>query len=193
VESSLDQALTASKRMESFIAAIRKQNRKQDSLAEFSLNEEINQVIKLLDYKAKSLNVKLIFQSAPEIRSFGKSWQFYQVVNNLVSNAVDSYENFALGDKRRKEVVIQLNEHHGRAHLVVYDDGPGISRDLHGKVFEPFYSTKPEHKGTGIGLAIVKTIVEQDCRGTIKVESDGFSGTTFIVEFPLIPVPNNEL
>jgi signal transduction histidine kinase len=69
----------------------------------------------------------------------------------------------------------------GTVEVSISDTGVGISKDAIGKVFEPYYSTKKS--GFGLGLAVTKKIVE-DHRGTILVESEPDSGTTFIVKLP---------
>jgi len=67
----------------------------------------------------------------------------------------------------------------------VADSGDGIAKNHIGKVFEPLFTTRDETGGTGIGLAICKSIVEAH-RGTIKVESKADEGTTFIVKLPVL-------
>jgi two-component system NtrC family sensor kinase len=67
--------------------------------------------------------------------------------------------------------------------LAVEDEGPGVPRALHAKVFEPFFSTKPTGQGTGLGLSICYGIV-QDHGGRIELESPEGGGATFRVRLP---------
>jgi len=69
----------------------------------------------------------------------------------------------------------------GRVRLTVRDTGPGISPDVLPRIFDPFYTTKPD--GTGLGLSISYGIVSEH-KGTIDVESAPGGGTTFILTFP---------
>src|SRR5438094_944532 len=81
---------------------------------------------------------------------------------------------------------------HGWVKLSVADTGSGIARDLQKSMFEPFVSTKGE-KGTGLGLWIVKGIVENH-NGRIRVRSRAGKGTVFSLTFPVVrPVPVNPL
>lgn len=63
------------------------------------------------------------------------------------------------------------------------DTGPGIPENILPKIFDPFFTTKPVGQGTGLGLSVSKSIVEQH-NGRITVETSR-NGTTFIVELPL--------
>ena len=69
--------------------------------------------------------------------------------------------------------------------LVVEDNGCGIPKDLRKHVFEPFFTTKKDGKGTGIGLTVVKRMVEEH-GGWIQVQSEEEKGTTFIMNFPRV-------
>ena len=65
----------------------------------------------------------------------------------------------------------------------MHDNGPGISKENKLKLFEPYFSTKKT--GTGLGLAIVSTIVA-DHNGYIRVQDNTPTGSTFIIELPLL-------
>jgi len=69
--------------------------------------------------------------------------------------------------------------------LSVKDNGPGISKDIINKIFDPFFSTKSKAEGTGLGLAVVHGII-QSHRGTIKVHSEEKKGTTFDILLPAV-------
>jgi PAS domain S-box-containing protein len=100
-----------------------------------------------------------------------------QVVMNLLTNARD-----ALG--RGGEISLQTGlvfGHPKMIRLTVGDTGPGISADVLPRIFDPFYTTKPE--GTGLGLSISYGIV-RDHKGTIEVESSPGRGVTFTLTFP---------
>jgi signal transduction histidine kinase len=68
--------------------------------------------------------------------------------------------------------------------IEVEDNGPGISADQVGKIFEPFYTTKPPGQGTGLGLSIAYGII-QDHAGRIEVESEQGRGSIFRVYLPI--------
>ncbi len=68
--------------------------------------------------------------------------------------------------------------------LSVTDNGPGIARDMLGRIFEPYFTTKPLGQGTGLGLSIVRRLIEQS-HGAIRLHSKVGEGTTFTVYLPV--------
>ena len=97
------------------------------------------------------------------------------VVKELVENAVDAGAN---------AVTVEIRD--GGTSLVrITDNGCGIPKDLRKHVFEPFFTTKKDGKGTGIGLTVVKRMVEEH-GGWIQVQSEEEKGTTFIMNFPRV-------
>jgi two-component system sensor histidine kinase HydH len=107
----------------------------------------------------------------------GDSEKLRQVVLNLLLNSIEAT---AAGGR------IDVNLKHtqdGHAELSVSDNGRGITPGYLDVIFEPFYTTKA--KGTGLGLAVVRNIVESH-RGTIGVTSASGQGTTFTITLPLL-------
>ena len=100
-----------------------------------------------------------------------------QVVMNLLTNAGDA---LGRGGEISLETCVVSGEK-GRVRLTVRDTGPGISPDVLPRIFDPFYTTKPD--GTGLGLSISYGIVSEH-KGTIDVESLPGRGTAFILTFP---------
>lgn len=107
-----------------------------------------------------------------------------QVIWNLVLNAVQEMKNSG-----RLSIATAIRTKRGSgdaqeklAEISISDTGPGILPENQGKVFDPFFTTKDQ--GTGLGLTIVHRIVE-NYDGKIFLDSDGRSGTTFTLHFPL--------
>jgi CheY-like chemotaxis protein len=122
------------------------------------------------------------------------SAQIHQVVLNLGINAGHAIEH----QRGRIDVVLEAIEvgeslaatcpelHVGRyVRLSVTDSGVGMSRDTLDRIFEPFFSTKPPGRGTGLGLAVVRGIVKNH-NGAITVTSEPGKGTRFNVYFPVV-------
>ena len=120
--------------------------------------------------------------------------QIYQVLVNLCSNAVH-----AMKDQKGQLAItlrsVELDENYAEQNpplsagkyveLIVRDDGEGIPKPLVNRIFEPYFTTKIAGEGTGLGLSVVRGIVESH-GGTISVESVVGEGTTFRVLFPTV-------
>jgi signal transduction histidine kinase len=104
--------------------------------------------------------------------------QVQQLLLNLLSNAVDAMPG---GGRLR----IETAAGDGAVILTVADSGPGIPAELRDRVFEPFFTTKGT-AGTGLGLAVCRSIVEIH-HGTIELDSRSGDGTTFVVRIPVHP------
>ncbi len=113
--------------------------------------------------------------------------EFSYILKNLVRNAVDAInEKRCLGGyKPGEELQIQLgtSRNDGYARITCRDNGIGMNEKLREKIFDPFFTTKSHSKGTGVGLSIVKEIIEKR-GGTIKVENPG-GETVFVIDLPL--------
>ena len=103
-----------------------------------------------------------------------------QVFVNLVKNAAEALAEW----RGTGNVRIEAWREGGEVRILVADDGPGIDPDHVTIIFDPFYTTKPPGRGTGLGLNIVYRIMTK-YRGTISVESQLEQGTTFHLRFPV--------
>ncbi len=109
---------------------------------------------------------------------YASSSELTQALVNLLSNAAHALP----ADGGRVSIAV---ESRGESiELVVRDNGHGIPHALLTRVFEPFFSTKPEGEGSGLGLAIVTEVVEQH-GGTVTADSDGATFTVFTIQLPL--------
>ena len=107
-----------------------------------------------------------------------------QVFSNIIDNAIDAMTN--VKSDRRIELAIQSatdqNGNAGMSMVTLRDNGCGIPDDRIVKIFNPFYTSKPN--GTGLGLGIAKKVLDAH-RGTIEVSSRTGEGTEFRVAIPL--------
>lgn len=109
----------------------------------------------------------------------GNPSQIKQILDNLIKNAIDAMEN-----SLTKELTIETGSKDGQIILSVKDTGEGIDTDILHRIFDSEFTTKPIGKGTGLGLASVKSMVEA-YGGTIHVTSEKGSGSTFTLNIPV--------
>jgi signal transduction histidine kinase len=123
-----------------------------------------------------------------------------QLLLNLVVNARDAMPDggtifvstsnaMADDDRARSPAAATLARY---VLLTVSDTGTGMTDEVKARLFQPFFTTKPEGKGTGLGLATCETIVKL-CGGRIRVESEVGRGTTVKVYFPAVEEPPDVL
>ncbi len=119
----------------------------------------------------------------------GDPAQLEQVVLNLVVNARQAMDNRAEAPARdalHSTIRIRSFVSHGHAVVEIADNGPGISAADCLRIWEPFWTTKAEGEGTGLGLSVVHGIVDS-LGGTIDVESEIGRGTCFTIVLPPAP------
>ncbi len=138
----------------------------------------LTDTLALLAAKARAKAASVTVDAAadlPRVRGFGG--ELNQVWANLIDNALD-----AVADEGR--VVVTARANGSRVVVRVIDNGPGIPPELRSRIFDPFVTTKPVGKGTGLGLDIVRRLVDRN-EGTIEVESVP-GRTEFRVALPLV-------
>lgn len=87
----------------------------------------------------------------------GDSVKFNQVVTNIISNAIDSYPE----DSLCREINTDLTELENKIELKISDHGRGIEDKIINKIFEPFFTTKHNGANLGLGLSLIKKIIEE--------------------------------
>lgn len=138
----------------------------------------IRNTLTMLNYKLKKAGVKVIenFQHDPPEANIYVS-ELNQVWTNLIDNAIDAMEG-------RPNSILEIKTERDRefTNVSIIDNGPGIPKDIQDKIFDAFFTTKPIGKGTGLGLDVVRNIVNQH-NGKIELTSEP-GKTIFKVCFP---------
>lgn len=146
----------------------------------FWISRAVDEVANILSPLAQKKNVKLIKNMDVDFEVFADYQKIQQILYNLVSNAIKySPDN--------DEVEISVNSDDENFRILVHDNGIGIDKKYHGKIFAKFVQldsayTKKE-SSTGLGLTITKELVELH-GGKISLISEVNNGSTFIVEIP---------
>lgn len=151
-------------------------------LARFDVTPVIRSCVTLERPLARKHGVALHWQtSVDSLYLYGDSGALYQVLTNLIRNAVDASRG------TRSAVHVSLDRNGDHLNLAVRDAGQGIASENLSRIFDRGFTTKPPGKGSGIGLAVVKEITESMFGGSIGVESRVQFGTTFTLSLPIPP------
>jgi len=147
---------------------------------DININEVVRRVFSIVGHKAKLQDVAVHFkldEALPSVK--GNFAQLEQSIMNIVFNAIEAMPDGGeltvttrVDDVYRQDVVAEIE-----------DTGPGISKKHLPYVFEPFFSTKGEAKGVGLGLSVVYGII-RDHQGDITVKSDEGKGACFTISLP---------
>jgi PAS domain S-box-containing protein len=151
--------------------------RKPVARGALDLRMTINESLEIFEDRLQrhTITIERVFEEAcPPV--LADADQMSQVVINLVINALHAMPE---GGTLR----IGIAPHDGMVRLTVADTGHGIPPDLVAKIFDPFFTTKEFGKGTGLGLTVVKGIIEEH-QGNIAVESTSGKGTCFSIDLP---------
>lgn len=168
-------------RMDRFVRDLLQLARSDEMIAHENvpLHEAVHSAVGLCAITLDSARISVSSRlEAPNARVRGVRSQLEQVFVNLITNGADAMA--ASGGCI--EVHVEAGE--GQAVCRVIDDGEGMSEATRQRIFEPFFTTRADADGTGLGLALVRTILERH-GGDIHVESTPGQGTTFVVTLPL--------
>ncbi len=178
-------------RIKNIIDHVRVFSRSQDDaiLSLFDVNESIRNAISMISeqFRNKMIELELV---VPETISsvYGNTYQFEQVILNLLINAKDAIEEKEekAGRTIDKKISIKLTEFNNLLIIKVKDNGIGINPEDLEKIMLPFYTTKEAGKGTGLGLSITFGIIKE-MNGEISFQSEPNKGATVTLKLPVAP------
>ena len=150
---------------------------------EFLLDTLINEILVTLHPTLKRTPYKVETDIEPGLQFDSFPGPLGQVLNNLINNAI--LHGMDERDHGRIEIQAQRAES-GWVNLSISDDGVGIPPDIQKRIFNPFFTTRPNRGGTGLGLHIAHNVATQILGGSIHVQSTPNQGTTFTLRIPLI-------
>lgn len=142
-----------------------------------NLNDVIASILYFIDVRFHGGNIKLKTRLAGDLPVIkADEVQLSQVLVNLITNSVHAMSN-------RGNITITTKVKGRFVSLVVKDTGSGMTAEVKQKIFEPFFTTKPVGQGTGLGLSVVKGIIDSH-QGRIIVQSTPGVGTRFEILLP---------
>lgn len=178
IDYQIDNIIESSQKIRNFIKLVQEDLFSPNKKQTIEVTKTIREIMSLIYYKAKNQNVSIILISNSRIYLRINKMKFYQIIINILSNSIDSYEK--INDSRKRNIIINVKEENGYIKFNFIDNGCGIEKKNLSKIFDERYSTKENN--FGIGLKTTKKIILEDCSGEIKVSSKPQRGTTFNIK-----------
>jgi len=168
---------------------------KEKVLSKFDLQDTISSALQLISSKLKNRNIETVIENE-HIMINGLRNELIQVLINILNNARDALEE---KDMAKKYIFIQSYEEVNFAVISIKDNGGGIPKDILGKVFEPYFTTKHKSQGTGIGLYMSDQIITNHLKGTLTATNTDYTykeknyiGACFEIRIPLNTMETKE-
>jgi len=164
------------------IETFRNFSKKEYAQENFNLSEVVTQAVDIVKASYDNNFITVSFDLDKSLQYYGDKNLLSQILLNLLGNAKDVLVNNNIEDKK---VFISLSQESEFIHITVVDNGGGINDEVKNKIFDPYFTTKHQSQGTGLGLYMSKQIVGQYFKGDIEaVNSDllGTAGASFLLK-----------
>jgi signal transduction histidine kinase len=167
-------------------------SQKDIHFSQFSINDVIDQGTELLKIKHQLTSFPLVVEINGSDNIFGVKAQIQECIYNSLDNAFEAIReklDFHLTEEEKRtfrpDIKLKLTQRENDTLIEITDNGIGIKDDNRKKIFAPFFTTKPSSKsGSGIGVYVVKKMIEENHKGKIWFNSEFLKGTTFTIELP---------
>ena len=156
----------------------------QDRPEIFDVMEVVNDVITMLNVSGRTKRVNILTHAPPTpVRVAMSRTKLEQIFVNLITNAADALAGQP-AEGRIIQIEVHADENKRRARCLVEDAGNGMPPEVLARLFETYFTTKAPGKGTGLGLWVVKTLLDA-VDGTIEIESEVGKGTAVRFDLPM--------
>ncbi|MGA1932860.1 PAS domain-containing protein [Arcobacter sp. YIC-464] len=190
-QKNLDKLLKNIEYLSSIIDKFRNFFNPNNEVEEFYIDEVIKENLVIFESSYKSSNINLIL-NLEHIKLVGYKFELMQVVINIINNAKDALVSKASLKDLSKFVFINSCIKDGKLELIIYDNAGGIESKISEKIYEPYFTTKHQSQGTGLGLYMSNEIIKKHFKGslsnrTIEYEYEGnsYKGEEFKIIVPL--------
>jgi len=163
-------------------------NPSNNKLSEFNINDSFNKTLNLVKPQFTAKNIQIIQKIDDFVLSSIEN-ELVQVLINILNNARDA---LLIKDAECKLIFIKAYIKNNITYIEIKDNAGGINKNIINRIFEPYFTTKHQSQGTGIGLYMSKEIVTKHLGGNILVynenyifENTNYSGAKFKISLPL--------
>lgn len=152
----------------------------------FKVSSSLNSIVEMLNPSFKSKNISIEQDVDKSTCVTGSSNEFAHVILNILNNAKDALLENGVDEKK---INIAVFKNKGLVQIEITDNAGGIKDEILDKVFDPYFTTKDEGQGTGIGLYMSKSIIENNMNGSLNVQNIQ-NGAKFVIRLKLEECPN---
>jgi len=132
----------------------------------FYIEDAINRAIKLLSLSHKKHNIEILYDMDINIQLYSYQSELIQALLILMNNSMDA---ISLKEIVQPKIILKSRQSGKNLIVTVEDNAGGIPLDIMDKIYNPYFTTKHEFKGTGLGLYILKMLIEKSMQGSIKI------------------------
>ena len=188
LEAASDAATSFARKAATFINKVRIHGRdaRADDVGEFAIATVVAEAGALVAHRLRLSGCALEVDVDRALAARGSPGLFSQVLINLITNAIDAYEDAGLDEG---SIEVRARRSAGAIAIAVRDRAGGVAADILPHIFDELFTTKDPGRGTGLGLWIARNVVEQSFGGTLTVEVDPGVGSTFTIEIPEAAAP----
>jgi PAS domain S-box-containing protein len=147
----------------------------------FNLSTLLQNALKLVDYalKNQSIEIEVLIHKDPKLFTYRN--EILQVLIALLKNSLDAFEE---NNIQHKKILISIDNDEKYGNIAISDNAGGISSEIIEKIFLPYFTTKNQNSGTGLGLYMSKMIIEGHCNGLIYARNEN-QYAVFTIKLPL--------
>ena len=148
-----------------------------------NIKESIESVLKILEASLHNhyINVEFNSENTENISKNMVKGEFTQVITNIINNAKDALIE---REVKKPKIIITLLVHAGEIEITIEDNAGGVDDSIQDRIFEPYFTTKHQSMGTGLGLYICHKIIAESLKGKIDIENTK-EGAKFSIQFPM--------
>ncbi len=179
IEKFRDESMTILKRLSRTIDDFRNFFKPSKEKKLFCIEDAIENTIGIVSAQLKNYAIDTMLEHGEKHYFNGYENEFEQVILNLISNAKDAIVDGP--NKQNGRIWIKVESEQNRIFIYLSDNGGGIPDSVIDRIFEPYFTTKEQGKGTGVGLYMSKEIIERHMDGKIEAKNQD-KGALFIVE-----------
>ena len=141
-----------------------------------NLRHAVHSILEFEEHTLIKNNIEIELNCKEEIVIYAVLESLEMILINLIINAMDAMENGG-------RITIDCSQEEEAVTIIVTDTGKGIPEEIRANIFNPFFSTKENHNGGGLGLYIVYNEISK-LNGSVSVESEVGKGTSFTIKLP---------